>query len=95
LAWSRLTGATNWSTLENSGFDNVPIWGIIPRVIQTTPPPINLIGDINSDGTVNSLDWSIMSSQWFTSNTQSDLNTDGIVNSIDFSLMNGNWGQSN
>jgi len=53
----------------------------------------SLIGDINSDGTVNSLDWSIMSSQWFTSNTQSDLNTDGIVNSIDFSLMNGNWGR--
>jgi len=30
-AWSRLTGATNWSTLAQSGFDTVPNWGIVPR----------------------------------------------------------------
>jgi hypothetical protein len=30
-AWQRLTGASNWSVLRNSGFDNVPNWGIEPR----------------------------------------------------------------
>ena len=30
-AWLRLTSAGNWSVLENSGFDNIPIWGIVPR----------------------------------------------------------------
>lgn len=32
-AWGRLTGATNWSVLENSGFDDDPKWGVVPRSI--------------------------------------------------------------
>lgn len=52
-----------------------------------------LTGDINSDGTVNSLDWGIMNSQWFTSGPEADLNGDGLVNSLDFGLMNANWGK--
>jgi hypothetical protein len=50
-----------------------------------------LVGDINKDGIVNSLDWSTMNSKWGTSDSSSDLNKDGIVNSIDFSLLNNNW----
>jgi hypothetical protein len=30
-SWSRLTGATNWSTVLNSGFGDTPIFGIVPR----------------------------------------------------------------
>jgi hypothetical protein len=30
-AWSRMTGAVNWTTIEQSGFEDVPIWGIVPR----------------------------------------------------------------
>lgn len=31
-SWARLTGATNWSTeILKSGFENVPIWGVVPR----------------------------------------------------------------
>src|SRR3989344_765804 len=48
-------------------------------------------GDINNDHIVNSLDWSIMNSRWFTNDSTVDLNEDGIVNSLDFSIMNGNW----
>jgi murein DD-endopeptidase MepM/ murein hydrolase activator NlpD len=57
------------------------------------PParPLPLVGDLNNDGIVNSLDWSIMNGQWLTNNPTSDLNDDGIVNSLDFSLMNSNW----
>lgn len=35
-AWTRLTGATNWSTVENAGFDDTPVWGIYPRSVGTS-----------------------------------------------------------
>ncbi len=54
----------------------------------TTP---TLIGDLNGDKIVNSLDWSIMNNKWFTSDSTADINHDGIVNTIDFSLLNANW----
>jgi hypothetical protein len=56
--------------------------------------PQSLVGDLNADGTVNTLDWSIMEGAWFTASQPSDINLDGVVNSIDFSLMNANWGRS-
>ncbi len=48
--------------------------------------------DLNGDGTVNSLDWSIMNAAWGTNNTAADLDSDGVVNSLDWSVMNGRWG---
>jgi hypothetical protein len=30
-AWARFSGASNWSSVENSGFGDTPIWGIVPR----------------------------------------------------------------
>ncbi len=50
-----------------------------------------LQGDLNKDGIVNSIDWSIMNTKWLTSDATADINKDGIVNSIDFSIMNNNW----
>ncbi len=38
-AWTRLTGASNWATVQNSGFGDIPMWGIVPRSGSTTPPP--------------------------------------------------------
>jgi hypothetical protein len=61
-----------------------------PAPAPVTPPP-TLVGDLNDDGIVNSLDWSYMNSKWFTSDATADLNHDGIVNSIDFSILNNNW----
>jgi hypothetical protein len=49
------------------------------------------IGDINQDNIVNSIDFSTLNTNWFTSSSSSDLNQDTIVNSLDFSLMNRNW----
>ncbi|GEM_PF-4161335 len=60
---------------------------------QTIMLPQLIAGDINNDNVINSLDWSVMSPQWFTSNPISDLNQDGTVNSIDFSFLNKNWGE--
>lgn len=50
-----------------------------------------LVGDINGDHIINSLDWSIMNSKWFTTDANADLNHDGLVNAIDFSMLNANW----
>jgi hypothetical protein len=30
-AWDRLTGANNWAGLRDAGWDDVPVWGIVPR----------------------------------------------------------------
>lgn len=57
-----------------------------------TPPEVPTIqGDLNQDGIVNSLDWSIMNSEWFEYNKQSDINGDTITNSLDRALMIRNW----
>jgi hypothetical protein len=50
-----------------------------------------LTGDINNDGVINSLDWSSMSTVWFTNSPANDLNEDGIVNSLDRALLIRNW----
>jgi len=50
-------------------------------------------GNLNDDGEINGLDWTIMSGKWGTSDTVADLNQDAIVNSLDFSFMNKHWGQ--
>ena len=64
------------------------------NAVSVSTAPATLQGDLNSDGTVNSLDWGIMNAAWFTNNATADINADGIVNSIDFGLMNANWGRS-
>jgi hypothetical protein len=66
---------------------------VLPPPLPPPPPPptATLVGDINKDGIVNSLDWSVMNSKWLTNDANSDLNKDGIVNSIDYSMLNSNW----
>ncbi|MBX4205007.1 MAG: hypothetical protein KW788_02330 [Candidatus Doudnabacteria bacterium] len=59
----------------------------VSATTQGTP----VVGDINSDHIVNSVDYSILNSKWFTNDAASDLNDDGIVNAIDFSILNANW----
>jgi murein DD-endopeptidase MepM/ murein hydrolase activator NlpD len=61
------------------------------HVYNSTNIRTTRLGDLNRDGVVNSLDWSIMNSKWLTNDAIADLNNDGIVNSIDFSIMNSNW----
>jgi mannan endo-1,4-beta-mannosidase len=64
-------------------------WVINRDDITTTPS--TLVGDLNGDKIVNSIDSSIMNSKWFTSDSAADLNHDGIVNAIDFSILDQNW----
>jgi hypothetical protein len=72
-------GGTN---LPKILFDDISLLGN-----SSTP----VVGDINQDHIVNSIDYSILNSKWFTSDTDSDLNHDGLVNAIDYSILNANW----
>ncbi|MEO7762015.1 MAG: hypothetical protein ABIS68_08915 [Casimicrobiaceae bacterium] len=44
-AWARLTGASNWNVVLQSGFDSTPTWGIFPRPVNppadSTPDPFS------------------------------------------------------
>jgi hypothetical protein len=35
-AFARLTSASNWNAVETSGFDDIPMWGIVPRGLLGT-----------------------------------------------------------
>jgi len=87
------TGQYN-ATDSNNGVSN-PFDAVVVTLklgsAVATPTPGPLVGDLNHDGIVNSLDWSLMNSKWFTSDATADLNHDGIVNSLDFSLLNSHW----
>jgi hypothetical protein len=49
------------------------------------------IADLNCDGRVDLIDFSIMMYYWGTSNPTADINHDGIVDLIDFSIMMYYW----
>lgn len=52
---------------------------------------INIVGNTIGDNSINSLDWSVMSSEWFQTGKSSDINGDGITNALDFTWLNRNW----
>jgi hypothetical protein len=49
------------------------------------------IGDLNCDGFVNLVDFSILLFNWNTASEVADINSDGIVSLPDFSVMLYNW----
>ena len=51
-------------------------------------------GDLNQDGIVDSIDLSILVSNWNTADPTSDINNDGIVDSLDLSILVSNWGET-
>ena len=53
-----------------------------------------LPGDVNSDGMVNLVDFSLLASAFGTANANADFNTDGIVNLADFSILAANFGRA-
>ena len=67
------------------------LWKTLDGVYDGIPQSPTLTADLNSDGTVNSLDWSILNANWNTGNPTADINNDGTVNSLDWSIMNSNW----
>jgi hypothetical protein len=49
-------------------------------------------GDLNSDGSVNISDLSILLSNWNTASATADINQDGTVNILDLSILLSNYG---
>ena len=49
------------------------------------------IGDLNGDGKVNLVDFSIMLAHWGTNYAPADLNGDGTVDLPDLSILLFNW----
>jgi cell division septation protein DedD len=66
------------------------------RTIDLTSTPL-LGGDLNGDGTINSLDYSTFLSVFRStaiSNSFADLDGSGEINNLDFGIMRTNWGLS-
>ncbi len=55
-----------------------------------------VVGDVNTDGIVNSQDLALVASDWLAtgSNVTGDVNGDGIVNSQDLAIISSNWGHT-
>ena len=86
------------------GTYEVKAQSLIGKRDQSTFSPVLYIGvgespnpnfgnrsDLNKDGKVNLVDFSILLFNWKGSDTTADINQDGIVNLIDFSIMLANW----
>ncbi len=87
-----LTQGTSYS-YTISAFDAVPNTSVLSAAssFSTLSKP----GDVNSDGSVNILDLSIMAAHWSLSGqtaSTGDMNGDGTVNILDLSILATNWG---
>jgi hypothetical protein len=62
--------------------------------LSSIPTPICKFADIDCDGPIGELDFSILMSQWGQTGPllSADLNKDGIVDELDFSILMANWG---
>ena len=62
-------------------------------VSPSSTPNIQTTGDINNDGKINILDFSVIMSEWGQVGTtlSSDMNRDGKIDIFDFSILMANW----
>ncbi len=75
------------STKDRSNFSPVLYIGIG----ENPNPNFKNRADLNKDGKVNLVDFSILLFNWKTSDAVADINQDGNVNLTDFSIMLSNW----
>lgn len=64
-------------------------WSPGPSPIVSPSPAVSKRGDFNNDGKVNTIDVSILFSNWNKTNfkKETDLNSDGKINSLDFAIL--------
>lgn len=81
-------------TLEADDWARMYINGEL--VINGSTTSVN-IADLNNDGIVNSIDFSILAAGYGASGatrSQGDINGDGYVNTVDFNLLTGHWNET-
>ena len=66
----------------------------VTPVFSPTPTTAFVQGDINEDGVVNILDFTLLSNAFGTNDTTADINSDGIVNVLDFTILSNNFGKT-
>lgn len=84
IAWT-----SDWENQGNPDWSKVRLDVFIAKIDGSSTP--HIVGDFNNDGLVNSVDLSMMTAAWNTSNSTYDLNHDGTVNSLDYTIMVQNW----
>ncbi|MBI5530202.1 MAG: fibronectin type III domain-containing protein [Candidatus Doudnabacteria bacterium] len=82
----------------------ITVSGYLSRVITNVDTTINsgsaisvptlYAGDFNSDGIINSLDFSAMNSHWNQNYPTTDINKDSLINSLDFAVLKNNWNKT-
>jgi hypothetical protein len=88
------------SLYHNAASDGTDLGADINLINSSTASVVSgiagasIVGDLNNDCFVNSIDSSILNSKWFSTDSASDLNHDGIVNALDWSIVNINWFKS-
>ena len=81
-----VTARSRVSGLSASNFSNAVYLGV-----GQAPKPKAGSADLNGDGKVNLVDFSIMLSHWGTNFARADLSHDGTVNLVDFSILLSQW----
>jgi hypothetical protein len=70
-AMTRLFRASNWATLRDAGFDNSPVWGVLPLTLPSTPYSLPAVGEAVQIAGNDALD--IVPSGWTTAQFQYSL----------------------
>jgi hypothetical protein len=89
--FSRGTYEVRAQANTSSGLQSVMSSIVFVGVGETASPDFRNRSDLNGDGKVNLVDFSILLSFWGTSEENPDINGDGIVNLADVSIMLFNW----
>lgn len=92
--WSNFPGVSNVDKIYQAAGYSVST----PTTPAPTPPPppvstVPKNGDLNHDGVVNSIDYSILSRKWSqtTNISSADINGDGIIDSKDYLVIKSYW----
>ncbi len=77
---------------SQSNFSNALQFTVVSQQGGSNPTCDISEGDLNCDGSINLLDFSILMYYWGSTNPVSDIDVDGVVNLVDFSIMMYFWG---
>lgn len=78
-------------TIKSPQAESTYSTALLVGVGEGPTPDTSMAADINKDGKVNLVDFSIMLTSWGGVNPDVDINADGVINLSDFSIMLFNW----